>query len=540
MPTRTRSGESSQARIGFRTRKPRSCTVKSSISEGSCEQILCKKSSDELALGRPVESKDISSENANLCARNSSPRKRLFDNQVNLSSFDKENRAEEEVPSPTKQKRIDRPSENACAKAKETPVSRLTLNKQDALEYGKLRQNLHTSIPDRLLCREKESSIIFKFLSMHIRDELPGSLYISGAPGTGKTVCLTKAIDIIKVKSSKKFKTVWLNCMSLKQSGNVYYKIACEVSSKDVKCKDSEKFLEKFFIASNQMMVLVLDEIDQLESKNQEILYKIFEWASHKESKLILIGIANALDLTDRVLPRLQTKTRCQPDLLQFVPYTKNQIAEILDDRLKEVNTGLVDDSTVQFCARKVAAVAGDMRKALDIMRRSVEIVEIETKKQQILKVVTNSPQKEERPSPSISKKKVTLTHVAKVVSEVYGTGLTAGKGSCKESLPLQQKVLICTLLLLLKKEKAKQITLAKLHRVYCLICKERQLASIHQEEFVSLCQLVESRGIISMKLGKDTTRMAKVCLRLQESDVEHALQDKILLSSILDGGIPT
>ena len=40
----------------------------------------------------------------------------------------------------------------------------------------------------------------------------------------------------------------------------------------------------------------------------------------------------------------------------------------------------------VQFCARKVSAVAGDMRKALDVCRRAVEKVESEVRSQQVLK----------------------------------------------------------------------------------------------------------------------------------------------------------
>ena len=36
--------------------------------------------------------------------------------------------------------------------------------------------------------------------------------------------------------------------------------------------------------------ILILDEMDQLESKSQEILYTIFEWPSLSKSKLVLIG----------------------------------------------------------------------------------------------------------------------------------------------------------------------------------------------------------------------------------------------------------
>ena len=92
-----------------------------------------------------------------------------------------------------------------------------------------------------------------------------------------------------------------------------------------------------------------MDEVDQLESKHQEILYTMFEWPSLPNAKLILIGmfagavfcipriaktpyskyflihcryhiffyshwvgIANALDLTDRILPRLQARPKCK------------------------------------------------------------------------------------------------------------------------------------------------------------------------------------------------------------------------------------
>lgn len=84
--------------------------------------------------------------------------------------------------------------------------------------------------------------------------------------------------------------------------------------------------------------LLVLDELDQLESRKQSVLYSVFEWPSLKNSRLVLVGIANALDLTDRVLPRLQARIQLKPQLLHFPPYTRQQIVEIITKRLNEVS----------------------------------------------------------------------------------------------------------------------------------------------------------------------------------------------------------
>lgn len=113
----------------------------------------------------------------------------------------------------------------------------------------------------------------------------------------------------------------------------------------------------------------------------------------------VFAGIANALDLTDRILPRLQARPQCRPLLLHFPPYSREELTAIVQDRLVQVNVvcvtqslswnltdhfylisaassspqasagGLLDASAVQFCARKVSAVSGDARKALDICR---------------------------------------------------------------------------------------------------------------------------------------------------------------------------
>lgn len=52
----------------------------------------------------------------------------------------------------------------------------------------------------------------------------------------------------------------------------------------------------------------------------------------------VFAGIANALDLTDRILPRLQARPQCRPLLLHFPPYSREELTAIVQDRLVQVN----------------------------------------------------------------------------------------------------------------------------------------------------------------------------------------------------------
>uniref|UniRef100_A0A3B4HBL8 Cell division cycle 6 n=1 Tax=Pundamilia nyererei TaxID=303518 RepID=A0A3B4HBL8_9CICH len=283
------------------------------------------------------------------------------------------------------------------------------------------------------------------------------------------------------------------------------------------------------FFFSSSFLLLVLDEMDQLDSKAQDVLYTIFEWPYLPKSRLCLIGIANALDLTDRILPRLQARPQCRPLLLHFPPYSREELTAIVQDRLVQASAeGLLDASAVQFCARKVSAVSGDARKALDICRRAVEIVESDERKK------ASDPKGESKAS------RVSLPQVARVLSEVYGDRMASqSSGSEGESFPLQQKLLVCCLLLLIRNGKSKEIGLGKLHEVYSRLCAQRQVSGVGQGECLSLCSLLESRGIVALKKAKEA-RLTKVFLKIEEKDVENALKDRTLLGSILAAGLPS
>ncbi|CAK6981328.1 cell division control protein 6 homolog [Scomber scombrus] len=383
-----------------------------------------------------------------------------------------------------------------------------------------VKQALHTAVPERLLSRETERVSIRSFLEKKVLQSLPGSLYISGAPGTGKTACLNCVLQEMKAELAS-VQTVVVNCMSLRSSHAIFPLLADKL-----RASGGQNGLQKLLTAPGPAVLLVLDEMDQLDSKAQDVLYTIFEWPYLPESRLCLIGIANALDLTDRILPRLQTRPHCRPQLLHFPPYSRQELADIVQDRLSQASAeGILDASAVQFCARKVSAVSGDARKALDICRRAVEIVESDERKK------TSDPKDETKAS------RVSLPQVARVLSEVYGDRM-ASQSSDGESFPLQQKLLVCCLLLLIRNGKSKEIVLGKLHEVYSRLCAQRQVGGVGQGECLSLCSLLESRGIFALKKAKEA-RLTKVFLKIDEKDVENALKDRTLLGSILAAGLP-
>ncbi|XP_042528502.1 cell division control protein 6 homolog [Dipodomys spectabilis] len=466
-------------------------------------------------------------------------RRLIFDDQLPVKSPGKTEKARVHqnkiLSSAQKDQTITTNSEQKCPLEKESVCVRLF--KQEGTCYQQAKLVLNTAVPDRLPAREKEMDVIRHFLREHICGKKAGSLYLSGAPGTGKTACLSRILQDFK-KEEKGFKTIMLNCMSLRNAQAVFPAIAQEIYQEEVSRpagKDIVKKLEKHMTSEKgPMIVLVLDEMDQLDSKGQDVLYTLFEWPWLSHSRLVLIGIANTLDLTDRILPRLEAREKCKPQLLNFPPYTRNQIAAILQDRLNQVSRDQVlDNAAIQFCARKVSAVSGDVRKALDVCRRAIEIVESDVKSQTILKPLSECKTPSESPVP----KRVGLAHIAQVISEVDGNRMALSRAGTQESLPLQQKILVCSLLLLTRQLKIKEVTLGKLYEAYSTVCRKQQLGAVDQSECLSLSGLLESRGIVGLKKNKET-RFTKVSLKIEENEIEHALKDKALIGNILATGL--
>lgn len=102
-------------------------------------------------------------------------------------------------------------------------------------------------VPAEMSCRDLETVQIKNFLEGSLKQNVKGSLYISGMPGTGKTALVLRSIN--QFKKNYNFKFIQINAMNLSKPV-MLYKILYEqimVKGKSVKGEDASARLESYF-----------------------------------------------------------------------------------------------------------------------------------------------------------------------------------------------------------------------------------------------------------------------------------------------------
>jgi origin recognition complex subunit 1 len=98
-------------------------------------------------------------------------------------------------------------------------------------------------------------------------------------------------------------------------------------------------------------IVCLLDELDYLVTKNESIVYNFFDWPQQQNSGLIVVGIANTMDLPERLNKRSLSRLGGQQLMrIAFKAYTHEQINDILADRLQHLE-GVFDSRSLQLTA---------------------------------------------------------------------------------------------------------------------------------------------------------------------------------------------
>lgn len=122
---------------------------------------------------------------------------------------------------------------------------------------------------------------------------------------------------------------------------------------------------------------------------------------------------------------------------------------KIIQSRLEGVHGDIVDPDAIQFASRKVAAVSGDARRALDICRRAVEIAEYAASRD-VSTSMPSTPSKHSRgfantsaslttPHPQTPQGKVTIAVIKQAINEATSSPLQ----HFLRCLPLAAKVFL-------------------------------------------------------------------------------------------------
>ena len=252
-----------------------------------------------------------------------------------------------------------------------------------ASPYQLARNQLHVStVPAALPCREEEFSEVYQQLEKAITDGTGSCIYIAGTPGTGKTATVREVVAqlnaAVVADELDDFIFVEINGMKLTDPHQAYSLLWEALRGDRVSPAHALDLLSRDFAAPSPRRVpcvVLMDELDQLVTRTQSVMYNFFNWPAQRHSRLIVLAVANTMDLPERTLSN-KISSRLGLTRITFPGYNHEQLMRIIQSRLEGVPGDVVHPDAVQFAARKVAAVSGDARRALDICRRAVEIAE--------------------------------------------------------------------------------------------------------------------------------------------------------------------
>jgi len=421
------------------------------------------------------------------------------------------------------------------------------------------RAQLHVaSVPETLPCRETEFSVVYSHLEAAITDGSGACIYISGTPGTGKTATVREVVsrldDAVRADELDDFIFVEINGMKITDPHQSYSLLWEALRGQRVSPSQALDLLEREFNNPSPRRVpcvVLMDELDQLVTKNQSVMYNFFNWPGLRHSRLIVLAVANTMDLPERTLSN-KISSRLGLTRITFPGYNHEQLMKIIQSRLEGVPGNIVEPDAVQFASRKVAAVSGDARRALDICRRAVELAEADAKgssgvsdpatpsKRAKAQAQTGEPDKKS----SRSVGKVTIATVKRAISEATTSPLQ----QYLRGLPFAYKVTLASLLMRIERTGLPDTTygdvLEETKRALVLDASSRQVSLLTNKSNNRDRELLLNRnkparpaglqaaavglagaGIIILE-GQRAERPSKIRLAVGDEEVKLALRD--------------
>jgi len=370
-----------------------------------------------------------------------------------------------------------------------------------------------TYVPETLPHREKEITELASILSPAMNLEAPSNVLLFGKPGVGKTAVVKLVGEELQKHGKaldKPTHVIYINCQLTDSLYKILTSIGQQLTNDSVSTIPSSGLPVDVILAritsgidtQKQVIIVVLDEIDKI--KDDAALYtltRINEQLSR--ARVSLIGISNNLRFTDFLDARV--KSSLGQETLVFNPYDAEQLQDILRARCQQaLKLDVLSGDLIPLCAAIAAQEHGDARRALDLLRVSVELAERKNER-----IVTAKHVR-------LAQSKIEKDRIAEVV----------------RSLPAQQRLLLHAIRILKKHNehmgKQSAMITGELYNQYVELSKIVKYTPLSQRRMADFVSELDTLGIVTARvISKGRHGVTReITISISSTELAHILKD--------------
>jgi cell division control protein 6 len=347
-------------------------------------------------------------------------------------------------------------------------------------------------VPYKLPHREAELRLLMEFFSFALQspERMAQRVVITGDVGTGKTALSQRFGANITSEANRRgisLRYVHVNCRECHGSLFLILQHAVSIFHPNFPKRgySAEEILNSFMQIldeQNSHVILALDEFESLiDREGSEAVYKLTrlqEARQNKPQRLSLIGVLRNLKAIDQL--DASTRSTLQSNIINLEKYSKQQLADILNDRVSLAFKPLaVSEDTVNLISELAFSESGNARFGIELLWRAGKYADAED-------LDTVPPE-----------------CVRKAVSSI----IPAMRKSDLASLGLHEKLFLLGIARTFKKNEKAYVAFTEAEQSYAVVCEEFDTAPKSHTQLWKYLRSLSALGIVTADVVTGASR---------------------------------